>query len=67
MALVLTPQANCNGTCNVGSLGHYVQDAATFAAWELDFIKMDWCSASVAKLSCKTQYVPRAQLPFVVA
>ena len=49
-------KANCNGTCNVGSLGYYAQDAKTFASWDLDFIKMDWCSASVAKLSCQKQY-----------
>ena len=49
-------KANCSGACNVGSLGHYPQDAATFAKWGLDFIKMDWCSASVSKLSCPKQY-----------
>ena len=54
-------KANCNNTCNVGSLGHYEQDAKTFAAWELDFIKMDWCSASVAHLSCEKQYGDMAQ------
>ena len=47
---------DCGGTCNVGSLGHYPQDAMTFAKWKLDFIKMDWCSASVAHLSCEKQY-----------
>ena len=48
--------ADCNGTCNVGSLGHYAADAATYAAWSMDFMKMDWCSASVAKLKCEDQY-----------
>lgn len=33
-------KANCSGACNVGSLGHYEQDAATFARWGLDFVKM---------------------------
>ena len=49
---------NCTAQdpCNIGSLGHYSQDASTFAKWELDFIKMDWCSKSVANLSCKEQY-----------
>ena len=28
-------KTNCNGTCNVGSLGHYSQDAKTFASWGL--------------------------------
>ena len=27
-------KANCSGACNVGSLGHYEQDAATFARWK---------------------------------
>lgn len=31
---------SCNDTCNVGSLGHYTDDAATFAGWGLDFVKM---------------------------
>ena len=26
-------KSNCSGQCNVGSLGHYEQDAATFAKW----------------------------------
>lgn len=49
-------KTDCGGLCNVGSLGHYQQDAQTFANWGLDFIKMDWCSASVKDLSCETQY-----------
>jgi len=31
---------------NPGSFGHYQQDANTFAAWGIDYIKMDWCSNS---------------------
>lgn len=31
---------------NPGSSGHYQQDANTFAAWGIDYIKMDWCSNS---------------------
>lgn len=27
-----------------GSLGHEVQDARTFAAWGVDYLKYDWCS-----------------------
>ena len=27
----------------VGSLGHYETDAATFARWQVDYVKMDWC------------------------
>jgi alpha-galactosidase len=33
---------NCAGT-SAGSFGHYRQDAATFAAWGVDYVKLDWC------------------------
>lgn len=33
---------NCAGT-SAGSFGHYQQDAATFAAWGVDYLKLDWC------------------------
>ena len=36
-------------TCHVGlpgSEGHYEQDAATFAAWGVDYVKFDWCGDS---------------------
>ncbi|MGH7877174.1 MAG: glycoside hydrolase family 27 protein, partial [Candidatus Dormibacteraceae bacterium] len=33
---------NCAGT-SAGSYGHYLQDAATFAAWGVDYLKVDWC------------------------
>jgi alpha-galactosidase len=29
-----------------GSYGHEQQDAKTFAAWGIDYLKYDWCSAS---------------------
>src|ERR1039457_222662 len=29
-----------------GSYGHEEQDAKTFAAWGMDYLKYDWCSAS---------------------
>ena len=29
-----------------GSYGHEEQDAATYAAWGMDYLKYDWCSAS---------------------
>ncbi|HTE06136.1 MAG TPA: putative Ig domain-containing protein, partial [Planctomycetota bacterium] len=29
-----------------GSLGHEAQDAATWAAWGVDYLKYDWCSYS---------------------
>jgi alpha-galactosidase len=27
-----------------GSYGHYAQDAATFASWDVDYLKFDWCN-----------------------
>jgi len=37
-----------------GSLGHEAQDAATYAAWEVDYIKVDWCHTY--GLDAPTQY-----------
>lgn len=34
---------NCAGT-SAGSFGHYGQDAAAFASWGVDYLKLDWCS-----------------------
>jgi alpha-galactosidase len=33
---------NC-ARSSAGSYGHYRQDAATFASWGVDYIKLDWC------------------------
>src|SRR4029077_19330821 len=33
---------NCAAN-SAGSYGHYAQDAATFAAWGVDYVKLDWC------------------------
>jgi len=33
---------NCART-SAGSYGHYQQDATTFAAWGVDYVKFDWC------------------------
>src|SRR6266571_3057168 len=33
---------NC-ATHSAGSYGHYKQDAATFASWGVDYVKLDWC------------------------
>jgi len=38
--------ANCSGT-SAGSYGHYRQDAAAFAAWGVDFVKLDYCRVPV--------------------
>jgi alpha-galactosidase len=27
-----------------GSYGHYAQDAKTFASWDVDYLKLDWCN-----------------------
>jgi alpha-galactosidase len=37
-----------------GTLGHEVQDARTYAAWGVDYVKEDWCNA--AGLDAPTQY-----------
>ncbi len=42
-----------------GSYGHYQQDANTFAAWGIDYIKMDWCNNS--GLDPQTQYTQFSQ------
>ncbi|MEP7002338.1 MAG: glycoside hydrolase family 27 protein [bacterium] len=31
----------------IGSYGHEAQDARTFAAWGIDYLKYDWCGASM--------------------
>jgi alpha-galactosidase len=36
-----------------GSLGHERQDAATYAAWGVDYLKVDWCGS--AGLDAATQ------------
>lgn len=30
-----------------GSFGHYSQDAATYASWNVEYVKMDWCNTKV--------------------
>lgn len=37
-----------------GSYGHEAQDARTFAAWGVDYVKVDWCYADT--LDAVTQY-----------
>ena len=34
-----------------GSFGHYAQDAATFAAWGVDYLKFDWCYIPFGKFT----------------
>ena len=33
----------CHGGWSPGSYGHYEEDANLFAAWEVDYVKMDYC------------------------
>ena len=40
----------------VGSLGHYQQDADTFAAWGFDAVKVDFCGAGQAGLTPQPLY-----------
>ncbi len=44
------------GTCQnrPGSYNHEVQDANQYAAWNVDYLKYDWCNAE--GLDAKTQY-----------
>eukprot|EP01114_Cavostelium_apophysatum_P019478 TRINITY_DN6295_c0_g1_i1.p1 TRINITY_DN6295_c0_g1~~TRINITY_DN6295_c0_g1_i1.p1 ORF type:complete len:417 (+),score=14.15 TRINITY_DN6295_c0_g1_i1:37-1287(+) len=42
----------CSGTetCvggRPGSYGYYAQDAQTYADWEMDYVKMDWCNTKI--------------------
>lgn len=30
-----------------GSFGHYKEDAATFASWGMDYVKVDWCGGQL--------------------
>lgn len=38
---------NCSAT-TAGSYGHYQQDANTFASWDVDFVKVDWCNVPLS-------------------
>jgi alpha-galactosidase len=42
-----------------GTYGHEVQDAATYAAWGVDYTKVDWCYAD--SLDAPTQYAKVSQ------
>jgi alpha-galactosidase len=45
----------------VGSLGHYQQDANSFAAWGFDAVKLDFCGAGQAALHPKPAYTQFAK------
>ncbi len=42
-----------------GSYGHEAQDATTYAAWGVDYVKVDWCYAD--SLDAPTQYAKVSQ------
>jgi Alpha galactosidase A len=41
----------------MGSYGHEDQDAKTFSAWGIDYLKYDWCSAGTIYSDADTQPV----------
>ncbi len=45
----------------VGSLGHYQQDANTFAAWGFDAVKVEFCGAGQEGLTPEPQYTQFAE------
>jgi alpha-galactosidase len=45
-----------------GSYGHYTQDAATFASWDVDFVKIDWCNVPFGDFPGMTQQQVAEQL-----
>ncbi len=48
-------KSGCHGE-GVGSLGHYQEDADSFAAWGFDAVKVDFCGAGQAGLIPKPAY-----------
>ncbi len=46
-----------------GSLGHEIQDAATYARWGVDFLKYDWCSYEEV---AKDRSLQQLQKPYVL-
>lgn len=45
---------NCAKT-DAGSFRHYRQDAATFASWDVDYLKLDWCNMPYAEFPGMTK------------
>ena len=50
--------ARCAATCarRAASLGHYLQDAETFASWGVDFLKFDNCHGCPAGTDATQQF-----------
>lgn len=47
-------RTNCARTA-AGSYGNYRRDAATFASWGVDFVKVDWCNVPMAEFPGMTE------------
>jgi alpha-galactosidase len=55
-----------------GSAGHFAQDAAAFAAWGVDFVKLDWCGAGSPRTApsvyrAMREAIRRARRPMVLS
>eukprot|EP00039_Didymoeca_costata_P024125 m.9349 g.9349 ORF g.9349 m.9349 type:complete len:450 (+) comp4053_c0_seq1:62-1411(+) len=50
-------------SCGIGpgSLGHYVQDAAQFASWGVDYLKVDYCGPSFDNSTGRVNVDPTIQ------
>ena len=44
----------CHGGWSPGSLGHFEQDAKTFASWGVDYVKIDYCGTDSYAVSVRT-------------
>src|SRR5256885_4697574 len=53
---------NCAAT-SAGGYGHYQQDAQMFAAWDVDYVKLDWCYLPVKNYP----HMSRQELGFMLA
>lgn len=52
---------NCART-SAGSYGHYEQDAALFASWGVDYVKLDWCYMPVQLYTSKSHAALNSKL-----
>lgn len=50
-----------------GSLGHEVQDARTYAAWGVDYLKYDLCSYIQAVMDARAPHDPARQMQLMIA
>ena len=52
---------NCAAS-SAGSFGHFQQDAATFASWHVDYVKLDWCYVPYSRFPALTHQQVSQQL-----